>query len=1196
MRDWAVLRVNAGWTKLATKTFFAAVGVWVAQPVLAQDNPTRELMLAATRGDATAIQSLVDRGADPNAGLNPENGEVGPADPETDFSSALTLSTFCGCIDVTNALIAAGAKPGETDLTLAIGLNQPEVARAMVEAMTFPGGTDELPFIPLLTRRMPAEVSAEFRGFMVRQILTGEVPEDASAMVWAKLFAVAWTRDPNDGIFKLLNALLARGFAIDVADDDLDDTPRTAREMASRNGDILLARALAARGASLPQGWTAAREKEVQLVGAATHGNETGLVMLLGESVSPDASDTDGAYALAAALEGGNFDLAERLLDAGADPRHFGTEQPSPLVSAAKLDRGALVARLIQRGAAPDQLDGTGTFALRIAARAGATLAISELLARGASPTFTDAEGHTALHQLIEPDEVAWGTSPRNRPLNATHYEAVRLLAAAGLPLAALDAEKNSVLASNFGHDKVDLGLMRALLAAGAKPGVAELGRSLGFGDPALLRTLLRDRAPGPLPAGLLLQAAADIGQNADLTVALLEEGVELPVDTGQQQGLLVAAAGASSETALGLLLSRGLSLAVDPEGRALEAALSAGRPKIVKLLASRGANLIAVDFSGRTALHRFVADDARGARPSKIGAAQQAAITALIDAGFALSTPDRDGRSPGALAQAKPTTLVAFNQAIAAAGADATGIHAAVRAGRLDELRRLAGDPALRDSRDALERTPLSLALQSGNWPGARVLLRAGAAISLAPTQPWQPADTSFAGERSISGAFAVRLLSPTLVDIPSDLTPTGIEGVRQAYREGRTLPFADFIWRVRCEARAVTCGNGVTVSGNRKIFFDLLASVRVDRTDRTSFSFIQRNLRSIHLTGRIDLGSLGGPGNLDFGEVTFLLTGAVTIQPCIFAFEKPGCSPGVRIHNPNTDSGLSMLTDTGYEKLPTANLRYTQPGGTSGILAPDETIVLDRSAGPITLEMDEVRTRVFSLSAGVERIAGEAVDPLSADPSTANRMAFFARLAELGARRKDLPSNGAERAADKTLASTIAALSAEAWQAKYPTIVLALLRQQADVIANLDLQVRAIHNAVLAQATYTPAQIDALVAQIDAAIANPATGDVAVLRTIRAELIRLRASAAATGTAVNELRDTLHTDADLYIELFQALILEYRQYVPSSALDTTLDPVVRRAITARVSGREVLIDNAAAGGTGAALRTSFGLPEPHL
>ena len=58
-------------------------------------------------------------------------------------------------------------------------------------------------------------------------------------------------------------------------------------------------------------------------------------------------------------------------------------------------------------------------------------------------------------------------------------------------------------------------------------------------------------------------------------------------------------------------------------------------------------------------------------------------------------------GKTASALAAAKPTTIAALNQAIAAAGTDVAGIHAAVRQVKLDELRLLAADATLRESRD---------------------------------------------------------------------------------------------------------------------------------------------------------------------------------------------------------------------------------------------------------------------------------------------------------------------------------------------------------------------------------------------------------------------------------------------------------------------------------------------------------------
>lgn len=1166
----------------------------------AQLDPTRALLLASARGDVAAIAGLVAQGANVNARLNPDTGEIQTEGKGIEWSSGLVISVYCGCIDVTRALISAGAQPQLGDLFYAIELNQYSIAQVILSSMKPLAANDGGQLFAFLTERMPPETAAQVRHLMTRQIIDGHVDSEGVAAVGPILGVVAFTRDPNDEIFALLDALSALGYAIDAPSGGYDDGPRSAREIASRNGDVLLARRFALRGAKLPKEWTQEREKEIQIVGAARSGNEAGLALLLNEGVSVNARDVDGNYALAAALEHHNLEIAIKLLDAGSSPGLFASKQSSPLSSAARMDQAGLIAGLVGKGALVDQLDGTGAFPLREAAREGATHAIAELLVRGASPLFTDELQRTALHNLIDSDQIPWGGGKQNRSLNPLHLEAVRLLVSAGLPLNALNSEQDTVLSSNFGHGNANLDLIRTFVTVGARANVSDISRALRLQSADLLRVLLRNRIAGVLPSDLLVQAVAHINEAPDLAVAFLDEGVLLPGDQSQQQQqLLRQAARAQTPTVLGLLLSRGVPLSVDPRSDALEDALYEGRTKNVALLVACGVDIYAKDGSGRTALHRLIASDARGTRPSRIGTSQREAITALIDAGFALSTFDGDGKTVIALAQSKASTLVAFNQALAAAGAKTAGLHGAIRKSSYDEVRRLAASPELRESKDSLGRTPLSLALQMKNWPAARILLRAGSRISLWPTQVWLPADTDFAGEREIAGAFAVRLLSTTLIDIPTDRNPERLKVARQAYRDGRALPFADFTWHVLCQATATKCDE--SMAGNKKTLLDYIESFRIDREAKTSFGLIQRNLRSVHIKAPIDLGR--GPFLMDFGEVTFLLNGSIAIQACSFDYAHPSCSPGVRISNPNTASGLSMITDTGYEDLPIANLHYVQAGGVSGLIKPGETLVLDRSDGAISLALEQVKARVFSLRVELERIPGEEALPLPPDPSTANRMALYVRLAQLLDKQKSLrstwtgaPPFPADRAADKTIAATVAALSDEAWIAGYPTVVLVLLRQQAEVVANLDVQVRAIQNAVLAQATYTPDQIDVLVAQIDAKLGNPGVGDTAMLRLIRAELLRLRASAQATGTAVNELRDTLVTDADHSIELYQALVLEYRQYVPSEALSGALDDQVRQAIAARVSGREVLIVDAAADGTGKALRKSFGLPEPKL
>lgn len=1152
------------------------------------DDPTLQLMHAVASGKTEEIATLVSKGANPNAGINTETGTIAiVSGNDLDVRSALSLSTLCGCPTVTKALLEVGAAPNPEDLFFAIYFNQVEVARTMLARMDHQQG-ERLPLIAILPMRMPAEISASVRGWLVRQILTGDKSVPDALADWSMALATTYAPNDRDPIFDLLSELLAAGY--DLEAPSIGHPAGTAREFSSRNGDILLARVLATKGAGLPSGWTEKREKEIQLVGAARAGNLAGLDMLLGEGVMPNAEDTDGKHALVAACSSRYFDIAQRLLDAGADPDLFAQKEESPMVCAARAAQSSLVASLLAKGAAPDRLDGQGQFSLRAAAHEGATKVVELLLSRGASPQFTDTDGNTALHGMIASSQGAWG-SMRDRPIHPSHLETVRTLTAAGLALDSVNHRGETILASNFGRGG-DRELVIALLDNGAKATDDDVTQAIRQENANLLRMLLPSTRPRLLSSNLLLEAARAYDRVPDLSIALLEQNIELPEGEFEQNSLLQNLAGGSSEIGLGLTLARGLSLAADPNNEALETAILRGRPRNVALLASKGPNLSGQDRSGQTVLHRVIATDLKGSE-SLLGEQQQASITALIDAGFVIGTRDRSGRTVVERANAKPATATALNTAIAKAGSTAQGIHRAVRDRDLVKLRRLSTDPVQRESLDNLLRTPLGLALQLHDWTAARILLRAGATISVTPRISWQRSDLDYAGEPAIASAFAVRLLTGTIIDIPADRSHSALLAARSAYADKRSPAIDDFVWNLNCTASRTTCGNGIPMQGNTSRLSDLIESVRSDKALETEFGLVQRNLGSIHPSTDIDLGSLGGPSHLDFGEITFLITGKTSINGCTFSFDAPACSPGVKIRNPNEPTGLSMATDMGFEQLPTATLRYVQAQGASGVVGPGEEIVLDRSIGPITVEMEQVRARVFSLWIEITRFAGEDVTPLSVEPSTRNRMDHYARILRLLQQRKDQPANDAERATNKTIASTISALSNEAYLSNYPAVVLELLRQQARVVANLDLQVRQIQNAVMAQATYTPQQIDVLIVQIDRVLANPNTGDRPSLLAIRAELVALRASAEASGVAVNALRNTLFTDADLLIELYQALVLEYRQYVPSSDLASALSNEERTAILQRVDGRDVVIVDGT-DGTGKITRQAFGLPDP--
>lgn len=589
------------------------------------------------------------------------------------------------------------------------------------------------------------------------------------------------------------------------------------------------------------------------------------------------------------------------------------------------------------------------------------------------------------------------------------------------------------------------------------------------------------------------------------------------------------------------------------------------------------------------SALHDFISSDASGDWSSRITSEHEAAITLLIDLGFNINLADDQSRTVTTLANRKPSTRDALDRAINAAGGSGEPIHAALRANDLVEVSRLARDPDMRDSRDNLGRTALTLALGSGNWPAALMLLRADALITIELANQWQRSDLDFAAVDQVRNAFAVRLLQDQLIDIPQDRADSNLLGVRQAYAASRRVEFPDMVWTVGCD-RSPHCSGAITASGNTRVFFDHVASHHTRRDDTTDYRLLQSNIRSIVLTPRVD----GGTWNL--GEIEFTLGANLTIPGCTFSVAEPVCPPGLYIHNPNTMVSYRLRTQAGYERPPTATFEVAQQGGGGGTLAPGETMLVDRSAGPVTVTMGLVNAKVFSLSLNLEQYASEEVTPMQINPSSVQRIAFYSRLARLRRGQWQQPDSAEQEIAQKSALSTISALSAEAYLARVPSLVRQLLEQQAPDVAGLDLQLRQIRAAIEAQATYTPEQIDNEILTIDEVLQDAtlsATGR-ATLQGIRSELVILRGVAASTGSAVNTVRETLFTETTRQIELYQALILELMQYLPSNELNGIIDNPTRTAIRSRLLPEDVVVTDEAFGPEAAAIRAAFGLPEP--
>jgi ankyrin repeat protein len=103
-----------------------------------------------------------------------------------------------------------------------------------------------------------------------------------------------------------------------------------------------------------------------------------------------------------AAEEGDVAGIADALL-AGADPNAFeGTDDWTPLLSAADICQVAAIAALLAAGARVDGTTRSGSTPLMQAAVAGQTAAVNALLAAGADVQRADTLGQTALHWASE--------------------------------------------------------------------------------------------------------------------------------------------------------------------------------------------------------------------------------------------------------------------------------------------------------------------------------------------------------------------------------------------------------------------------------------------------------------------------------------------------------------------------------------------------------------------------------------------------------------------------------------------------------------------------------------------------------------------------------------------------------------------------------------------------------------------------
>ena len=469
----------------------------------------------------------------------------------------------------------------------------------------------------------------------------------ASRPLVALLVAMACvgTPDPASADDRLVDAIKRRDTPaveslirarIDVNAPEGDGT--TALHWAVQADDIQTAAALIKAGARVA---VANRLGVTPLMLASTNGNATMIDALLKAGASSNEASPEGETVLMTASRTGNPKAVSVLIEAGAAVN--ATESwrgETALMWAAAENHADAVRLLIEHGAAKDASSRTlkfpnvrynlathatlpppqgGFTAMMFAARQGALDAVRALADAGADPNLQDPDGTPALTLAVVNGhhDVARLLIERGANPNVADTAGMTpLYAAVELHTSEMYPERRP-LRQSYGSGTLDL--ITLLLSKGAQPDsplkavTLRWGRRRGPGDAAL--------AEGTTP---LMRAA----RFADVEVmrTLLEAGASPAAKQKDQTTVLMLAAGAgwrTGETILG-------GLDFGPESDAIEA---------VKLCLNRGADVMATDDDGLTALHHAVP---RGA----------GVVQLLLDNGAVLDAKDKRGRTALDVAQ----------------------------------------------------------------------------------------------------------------------------------------------------------------------------------------------------------------------------------------------------------------------------------------------------------------------------------------------------------------------------------------------------------------------------------------------------------------------------------------------------------------------------------------------------------------
>ncbi len=392
-------------------TYFSFCQYIAKPPFLPDDWPSAPLLRAAAEGNATKVQALLSSGSSPNSR---EPGPIGFPDLGR---TALMLAALGGHSEVGKILFKFGAEPNAIAHVAEIANS----SRMGISALTEAASRGRNDFIKLLVSNGASPDHFDETGLTALHIAV-ESNRPESVRVLAGMVEDIDARDPECQK-PLKDPTLFAGHRQCL----------TPLALASYHGMSNIAIILLSLGANPeldgPAGWSAIHY-------AAGNGDKRLLKRLIEAGVSKDKLTEKRETPLLVAMDHRQFNLAEELLDLGANPRARTVDGSTVLRSAASSGNEKLVKRLLSLEVDPN----SGAFRGVAPMMSSISPAVASLLVqKGAGIDKETRNGRTPLYFAIQQrDEeltnwlVKKGARLNVRPQGELNL--VSLAAAVGLP------------------------------------------------------------------------------------------------------------------------------------------------------------------------------------------------------------------------------------------------------------------------------------------------------------------------------------------------------------------------------------------------------------------------------------------------------------------------------------------------------------------------------------------------------------------------------------------------------------------------------------------------------------------------------------------------------------------------------------------------------------------------------------------